>query len=430
MTKRDENSRGILPKEVTKMRNGLRKIGLGLVAVGLSIALLLTGTIPVCEAGPDEKVKIGIAGPFTGAIAETIPIYYGVMDHLKWLNEQGGINGVKVEYLWEDIGRSPTTMSISAHKRLVSAGVVVIHNYVSTGVEVLAPKLEKDGVPYMFNASPTPQMVTKPMWLFGVDGGYLSVGASIIKYFDGTWEGERPLRVAAIAYDYSSARTAMQGTIDYCDEQEGVEFVHQEIVPFLGTIDTTTEWLRTINKGPHIVVIACTGVSFVTLMKDCVRLGIKEKVAALCGAVHVADERYVPIVGEKVLEGLYMLNIVPTTQERVPQMEPIIEAARKYRGWESKRVPSVYIMGWVESVVVCEAIRLAIEKVRLENLNGHAVRDAIFSIKGFDTGLIPPITITENKPWVTDYYSMCQFQRGVLVRVSDWFKGVHQLKIE
>ena len=38
------------------MMKGVKKIGLGVVAVGLSLAVLLAAAIPVCEAGPVEKV--------------------------------------------------------------------------------------------------------------------------------------------------------------------------------------------------------------------------------------------------------------------------------------------------------------------------------------------------------------------------------------
>ena len=49
---------------------GWKKTALGLIAVGLSLVLLLTAAIPVCEARPDEKVvKISYQALFTGPIA-------------------------------------------------------------------------------------------------------------------------------------------------------------------------------------------------------------------------------------------------------------------------------------------------------------------------------------------------------------------------
>jgi len=101
----DEKRRG-MTMEARKMPKGWKKIGLGLVAVGLSITLLLTAAIPVCEAGPDERVvKIGFNCAFTGVLAtETVSGHEAQIDYVKWVNEHGGIDGIKVQAAWEDYG--------------------------------------------------------------------------------------------------------------------------------------------------------------------------------------------------------------------------------------------------------------------------------------------------------------------------------------
>jgi len=39
---------------------------------------------------------------------------------------------------------------------------------------------------------------------------------------------------------------------------------------------------------------------------------------------------------------------------------------------------------------LCEAIKVAIEKMGYENLTGRAVRDALMTLKDFDTEYLPP----------------------------------------
>ncbi len=73
-------------------------------------------------------------------------------------------------------------------------------------------------------------------------------------------------------------------------------------------------------------------------------------------------------------------------------------------------------------MVIVEAIRLAIEKVGIDHLNGAAVRDALVNIKDFDTGLLPPGSMSEDKPWLSDYFAMYQVQQGTLVPVSEWMQ--------
>ncbi len=82
---------------------------------------------------------------------------------------------------------------------------------------------------------------------------------------------------------------------------------------------------------------------------------------------------------------------------------------------------------WINSQVAAEAIRLAVERVGFENLTGRSVRDALASMKDFNTGLIPPITMSEDKP----YYAkvrVYQVQKGKMVPLSDWLEWAYFLE--
>ena len=74
-------------------------------------------------------------------------------------------------------------------------------------------------------------------------------------------------------------------------------------------------------------------------------------------------------------------------------------------------------------MITVEAIRLAIEKVGLENLNGRAVRDAMATIKDFETGLIAPCTVIERPPVYNNWIRMYQVKQGKIVPKSDWRKS-------
>jgi len=140
-----------------EMKEGLKRIGLGLVAVGLSITLLLIGAIPACEAGPDERVvKIGHHVALTGALASTyVPVVYGTNDMARYINEQGGINGVTYEIPWQD-GRSALPNAIPIHRRLVEVGEVGEITYHPTAAEALAPRYQRDEIPCLYVTGFTP----------------------------------------------------------------------------------------------------------------------------------------------------------------------------------------------------------------------------------------------------------------------------------
>ena len=116
---------GILLKEASKMQKGLEKIALVLVAVGLSMALLLTGAIPICEAAPEGKkfVKIGNHVCLTGPGASTtLYLHYGQFDYVSEFNQRGGFgNDIFLDMMWYDDGPRVAEI-IRAQRRFQEAG--------------------------------------------------------------------------------------------------------------------------------------------------------------------------------------------------------------------------------------------------------------------------------------------------------------------
>ena len=71
---------------------------------------------------------------------------------------------------------------------------------------------------------------------------------------------------------------------------------------------------------------------------------------------------------------------------------------------------------------------MAIEKFGYENLSGSLLREALFSIKDYDTGLIPSITITEEEPFVTKYLRINRIRDGRFWAYSDWIEQAYPVK--
>ena len=78
------------------MRTNWKRIGLAVVSLGLALALILGSVVPSQAAPAEERVvKMGVHGIFTGPIADMgVPGSRGVIDYLRYVNEQGGIDGV------------------------------------------------------------------------------------------------------------------------------------------------------------------------------------------------------------------------------------------------------------------------------------------------------------------------------------------------
>ena len=422
--------RGVLSTEVTKMRKGLKRFGLGLVAQWLSVALLLTAAVPVSQARPDEKVvKIGLYAVFTGALATTGRGQVGYSDYVRYINEQGGINGVELEVIWEETGTAPVPRAIIAHRRFKAAGVVAAWSWLSLQAIALAPSLVRDEIPIIGGTGLEGGMITCPLqWIFAGGPSVGDESAAAIDYFVDNWFEERPLMVGCIFYDHTSGWQCLEGIKWSAEYRDNVEYVGHEVVPMLGTIDTTTEWLRLAGKKPDLIMVTTCGATLATVVKDAARLDVQKRGIKLCHTQWCLDDSLQAGVIREEAEGWYNERIAASIwEEGIPGQELIFALTKKYRGWErTDLVPCYPSCAWAVAVVTAEAIRFAIENVGYENLDGRAVRDALFGggIRGIDVGgILPPITMSEKKPYLASGSRMYQVRQQKILPVSDqWYE--------
>ena len=406
---------------------GLKGVALALVAGGLCLVLLLTGAVPVCEAKPDGKVvKIGYICAWTGPLATTAaPVHRGCFDYIEYINEQGGIDGIEVQAVWEDYG-SAAPRSIPIHKRMVQAGVVLeIHPEEGQAATVL-PRMIRDEIPGIYVAGGTsPALITEPAWFVHSGPEFENIFSFITKWMREGWTEKRPMRLGYFHIDTPTVNVLMTNITPYLKEI-GVEVVGEERALIFGVIDTTVEWLRLAAKKPDWVLITHAGATVAVMLKDAKRLGLQEKGIKFMSDIISLQEEQIRVVG-KASEGWYKASYEPTpvTYPDCPMVKTVVNAARKYRGSDLE-VGMMYVKGWIISAVACEAVRIAIEEVGFENLSGHAVRNALFKVKDFDTGLVAPITITEDRPHFPGSVYFARVEEGKFVRLTD-FMEVHRL---
>ena len=147
------------------MAKRMKSIGLIVGSVVLVLSMVLGSAMPVANAAPGERtVKIGLEAIFTGFIADLgVPACCAMIDYARYANEQGGINGIKIETPWyETKGSVPGT--ITAHRRLTGDGAVILQSGISTPLEATLSMLERDGVLNSCITALTP-LLAKSEWV-------------------------------------------------------------------------------------------------------------------------------------------------------------------------------------------------------------------------------------------------------------------------
>jgi len=420
--KNNEKVRGIAKTnmEVGKLQKRWKKIELGLVAVGLCLALLLTAAIPVCEARPDEKVvKVGLAPGYLGPLATIgTPCFNAQFDYFRYINEQGGINGIKIETLWRETkGMVPD--NCFALRRLAPEGIVIFHEIgISEALLIVAQRVE---IPVISVDAVSAEGLARPQWFVGAISGWDSGIVTMTKWFkEEVWAEARPLRLGLLVEDFLSGHKI----VNFCTqnrkyfEKMGVEIVGHEFLP-LTCIDSTTEWLRLVNKRADLIWFNGYGMVTVTAVKDSTRLEIQQKGITLMATPQTLDETALVVV-KKDAEGWYNPTIFPLPsdpdmRERFPGLKILAEKEKEYRGIEPEELTGWSAYGWVMSATSVEAIRVAIEKVGYENLTGRAVRDALFGgdIRNFGADCyLTRETIDEDHPYLGSHLYVYQVREG------------------
>jgi ABC-type branched-subunit amino acid transport system substrate-binding protein len=121
------------------MRNGMlkgKRVEIAIVAIAL-MALLLTSacaSAPSVPAGREKVIEIGLLASLTGGAASADQGgFNGIMDYVRYFNEEKGIPGVTIELVWRDTA-TDVVKFMSLYRMLVDRGVPLLFSN-SSGLE-------------------------------------------------------------------------------------------------------------------------------------------------------------------------------------------------------------------------------------------------------------------------------------------------------
>jgi len=262
------------------MAKRIKFIGLA-ASVVLVLSLVLGSAIPVAEGAPAEKVvKVGLPLFITGALGTTgSPGIASAVDFFSSVNDQGGIGGtgIKLDWMWEDTGKSIVPGAITAHKRFIHGGVVAEISASVDQAEALLTRLQQDEIPLFMGTGHTRSLITRPVcWVFSSISTNQDEAAVGAKWFRDSWpEGHRP-KVGSLIYDHVTGYEFDDGVKWACEHMD-MEYIGREVVPVAGLLDSSTEWLRLVGKKADAIFTLTCGSLQVVTMKDAARLEVQGK---------------------------------------------------------------------------------------------------------------------------------------------------------
>ncbi|MCA1825491.1 MAG: ABC transporter substrate-binding protein [Myxococcales bacterium] len=373
---------------------------------------MIVAIIAVLLAQTNE-IRVGGLFDLTGVTSDVGKSFaQGVRDGVAWTNENGGINGKKIQLFDTDYGYK-IPEAVSAYKRMTGDDKVIMINGWGTGdTEALKGQVNGDKIPYIsasFSAHLTDP--TKTPFNFFVAPSYSDQLRAWLSWVKDDWKDKsRNPKVAFYYGDNAYGKSPMEAGRQFCKEK-GIDLVDEEILPGVFQ-DATSQLLNTKQKGADYVYINVTTTGVSTVLKDAKKLGLNVKF----GSNPYGFSEALPNVAKEAAEGV--TGVMPHVPfgEKVPGMKRLMDYHQKNH--PSDTHDAIYVRGWTYVLVWTEALKRA---DKAGQLNGPGVKAAMETIHNFDLGgLTNPVTYTATDHRPSTKTPIYQIKDGRLVKVREY----------
>ena len=381
--------------------------------LGILVAIALAAAP---AATPAAEIKVGGIFDLTGVTSDVGKSFArGVRDGVAWTNENGGINGKKINLVEVDYGYK-IPEAVAAYKRMVNDDKVIMINGWGTGdTEGLKALVNADKIPYVsasFSAKISDP--TKTPYNFFVGPSYSDQLRAWLSWVKQDWKDKtRNPKMAFYYGDNAYGKSPIEAGKLFCKEN-GIDLVDEEILPGVFQ-DATSQLLNTRQKGADYVYINVTTTGVSTVLKDANKLGLKMKF----GSNPYGFGEGLPAVAKELAEGV--TGVMPDVPwaENVPGMKKLVDFHKKNHADDTH--DTMYVRGWTYLLVWSEALKRADKK---NALNGEGIKAAMEELHDFDVGgLTNPITYTATDHRASTKTSIYMVKGGKLVKVGEYDMG-------
>jgi len=376
--------------------------------------MFLLFSVAGCQAAPKAKpISIGIVGDLTGPTSSLAGIAYAARDYLVYYNEKyGGINGNLIEYKLIDAAND-LSKEIAAYKELITRlNPVSMHLWSTAMSKALRRDInEVDKIPVV-SESMSGELADPANLPFNFISGPTYEDQVMIVL---DWIKESGGRTVVFLSGPSEFHVAANKRV--LEEFKYPEKIGVEVLDWIQypakPIDVTDVMLLAKKLNPDFYWIWDTPEGSIPCLRKASELGIpSDKFIIGHWSMHpLVIER----VGAEGVEGVKSFKLMMSVDELIGERLPVGMEIEEFssthelytHNWE-------YVSGWVESRVIVEAIKRALDKnnnVVPEDINQfrQMVRDEWEAIKGWDIGIgVGLIDYSDHKGWTSMTPMVCR----------------------
>ncbi len=336
----------------------------------------------------------------------------GQLDATRWINENGGINGKKLELVVVDDAYSEHK-GVQGYSRLIDSEKVIGLYIQSTGLTItLAKKIVADKVTTLAASySAGFQNPEKFPYSFYVGPSYATMARISLKWVKDNWKDKTRNPKFCFLYPDNMYGTHIMEVCKEYAKEIGVDLVPDQVINW-PTKDATVQLTNMSRSEPDFAYLTSTAMNGAVILKNAKALGIKTR---FISNIRNFEETLVTLSGGAA-EGTYGVHPFAPYGTDVPGMKKVVECNEKWHPGETGT--NVYVEGWVNILVAAEGLRKADKAGKLDQ---QGVKDALEEFRNFETGgLAPPLTYTKDDHQASMAAKIYEVKGGKFVDVSGW----------
>lgn len=322
-----------------------------------------------------STIKIGVMGPFTGNASSYSKAQIGLDAYYKWVNDQGGVHGRRIETVLEDYA-CDSTKGVAAVKKLIHQDrVFMLHgNSCSAVAMAIKPIIVEAGIPWVVAHAANGAISSPPTKniFHGVPVGQ-TMGRAM-----GQFVASKPglSKVAVISHTDDWAKS-------YCGPATAF-LASKNIKPVIevalerGQADATAQTLRIKQANPDFIIACLYEAETAIFLKDMKKFALN---APVMGTAGTDLENTLKRVGDLDTVASYYVPHMYADNLDGPRLKKFVDILKKTYPNESVTAFSLISMGGAAAVV--DALKRAGRDLTREKLIAE-----LDKTRNFETGVL------------------------------------------
>lgn len=376
-----------------------------LVAMAAVLALTAHAQKKYDEGASDTEVRLGHTSPTSGPAAAWGSVGKAMGAYFKMVNDAGGINGRKIDFLtYDDAYQPPRTLELT-RKAVESDKVLFMAGSMGTSPQLaVAPYLNQKKIPQLYLAAAASKLADAKTYPYTMILGftYEVEGGTWAKYLS---ENKPNAKVAAIYQDDDAGR-AVLGGFKAALSGTSVKLVAEQTYTVTdATLDSQMIALK--NSGADtLLLITIPKMSALALRK--IRALSWDPMILVSSGGSSPKSAFAP-GGLENAKGVMTANFLMQVGSAEFQSNPEVKA---YREFVAKYLPGVdpsdeiYTFGYVAAAATASVIRQAGDNLTRENIHKIA-----FNQKNYRMPLVLPGIYGSTSPTDSRPFKQLQFFR-------------------